>query len=294
MFRKNIAKNGLVSNLACQFEPKETINDILTVDNGQQQRFLKPPIPFNKAPKSHLDLNQKKYHTINLSRYPFKNELPNRILKRALSFDNILDYKYLNSNDNSLKKCRKSFTNIFNQQFKINDNASSLALHRTTSLPNIPEKLFNTRKRIICLNTFKQTMHLKSSPLDLHCMNETETDGGFVKRRTEELENRHQSLSIITNSMPSSPNLSTEHYIQRKTFFNHKNHSCNHQVKLSKSFNCPSSYNKSKESSTPVHIVATMDNNSQLMKMDNNNKRNFKKTYGKSHPLDKLNRASFS
>ena len=85
--KKNIAKNGLVSNLACQFEPKENIamNDVSNVDHGQPlpsqqqqpQRLMKPPIPPTTAKLSkdnqqydllNADYQRHKYHTINLSR----------------------------------------------------------------------------------------------------------------------------------------------------------------------------------------------------------------------------------
>ncbi|KAI7688090.1 hypothetical protein SSS_08051 [Sarcoptes scabiei] len=300
--KKNVARNGLVSNLACQFEPKESaIIDISNFEN--HHKLFKPPIHPSSLSKDQLNSilqGRSSLPRSNLIKYSLKDEYSNKILKRTLSYDNLIDLsqcKYLQTNDNSSKKCKQSFPRYPSSYRNLYQNTASNCkneLSRACSLPNIDtecKSLAKLYKNSIKSTTEKKsTNHFKSSPLDLqfigyqNLMNDNESDG-FVKRRTEELEILSQSMNYISTSMPSTPNMITDPTIGRKSI-NEDN-----LIKLSNSFNCPRSYSKNQ---LPTSIFLKKPS----MKIDQNVKINniikLKKTYGKSHPLDKLNHASVS
>ena len=191
-------------------------------------------------------------------------------------------------------------------------------LHRTCSLPNIADDDQLNGNKAACSRLKGHCRHCGNSchksvsnhrikrssikwqlahmgkawalmtPLDLqflrqmtchHCNDETKCshNDGFVRRRAERLETYKHDPSSSSNASANTIRTDESESMSERPF----KHSPNFdgQLKLSKSFNHPSSSIKSSIESAIMSATLTAEKKS-------------KKTYGKSHPLDKLNRAS--
>lgn len=273
-----------------------------------------------------------------------RSEYSNRILKRTLSCDHILDICQVKSSnlhhsstaatdEFSLKKCKKSFAEQRRQLLAVPAAASSsdasttdchlnkhpAPLFRTLSLPNISLNSLSLKKRInlnYSTMMFRQrTTYLRSEPLDLHYIRaqiskqiQAAAEGGdgaagsFVKRRTEELEGKSQQdlhqqptfASVKLNkskSMPSSPNFhfitasaitnSEKSDIQSSTFSTGKGTRALQHSNSAKSFDFP-------VQKCSLESAAAAEE-SQIG-LSSCGKKSHKKTYGRSHPLDKLHK----
>lgn len=323
--KKNVAKNGLVSNLACQFESKdkEAMNDLSNLEQYNRNGFSKPPILLRsvKAVNENLlcDLDQLDGPrndiltnelvpdmTLVFKCLSTKSEYSSRILKRTLSCDNILNIsKNMDSSDVSLKKCKKSFHQFQQSNEHIsNRNVSFGQLRRTLSLPNIVLNSANFKRKMIenYTNLLVRQTYLKSAPLDLHYFRTqisnqltTENDG-FVKRRTEQLEQQKPKESNgsrlnKSRSMPSSPNFNLIN-VPEKVENNDK------QLKHSlstKSFDFPlptTAQTLIESGNNKMSDKNICYNHANIINCESKSLKNvtLKKTYGRSHPLDMLHR----
>lgn len=269
------------------------MNDLSNLEQYQRNSCsTKPPLP--RPVKATFDIgcelcaeekpmSQHSDLTLVFKSLSTRSEYSNRIMKRTLSCDHILDLcKNIDSTDVSLKKCKKSFPRNADDSTSTHRN-NGQPLARTLSLPNITLDLLSFKQKInqnYSTLVLRQTAYMKSAPLDLHYirtqLNKQINDSdGFVKRRTEELEKGEKEPSSKLNksrSMPSSPNF---HFLSSaiEKCPSNKGRPLHHSVST-KSFDFSMSAKCSFESGS----LAT------------DQKKSHKKTYGRSHPLDKLHR----
>lgn len=259
--------------------------------------------------------NNLKYYTIDLPKvfHPTAGnrcEYSNRILKRTLSFDNIYDISKsrFDSSDtyiSSLKKSKKSFVPklpLLEHDYHC-WSRSRAQLCKTLSLPNM---YVNWHWKMQQPKLLSHHQSHFTSPLDLYYyrthlhkqIESGEDSDGFVKRRTEQLESKtshqqqHSSAAVCkSSSLPSSPNFNAEPFNDQmeKAFTGQQATAAgNSQIKTSKSFHF-ASHKKSNSDSSSSQKLADRKHFANLEYCDSSG-RILKKTYGKSHPLDKLKR----
>lgn len=214
----------MVSNLANQFEfqlKDKAMSDLSNFDQFQRNGSkLTKQTKFVLCDEFATNLDTVAQFSSSKSvdgRYSCKYS--NRILKRTLSLDNILEISRNIDSINiiALKKCKKSLCRLKEERHNTNDDDEeetnqSNYLQKSRSLPNIYVNS-PSFKRMIIDNYINVVRPTHSKPLDLqyyqahisqHVDNQSD---GFVKRRTEELENQAgESCLAKSSSMPSSPN----------------------------------------------------------------------------------------
>ena len=184
------------------------MSDLSNFEQYQPNNISKPPLPRKHFKFEVSEHNNFPFDAMNSFKSTNMNVIynckySNRIFKRTLSLDNILEIsKNLESSSIiALKKCKKSLCRLKEEQRAEREDFSWKNFRKCQSLPNLYINPFSYKRMISenYINLIRQPLS-KPTPLDLqyfqaHISRQVNNHSdGFVKRRTEELENRTELL----------------------------------------------------------------------------------------------------
>lgn len=278
--KKTVSKNGIVSNLTIQFESKE---------KRPISNVLNPPT------------KQLKINVLNnTSNDPQK--LSSNILSDAATSVNDSRSTLSNFVDKLLGVVEKPLLKSLSLLSIASTQSQVFANRLAKSLPNLNNcaDCTSSKRDNRFVDRKDDSAKYKKFPLDLHCFKSLINDekNGYVKRRTEELENKksecllHQQLSCcVCDNKLGLLSKKSNNFLLRNTFNDSLDRDMgtlvNHADGLSRSTSNPVpnnnytlSYEQTMNNVTESHVTRSF--------------KNTKKTYGRSHPLDLLKRTQQS